>query len=81
MIDVRKDWKWEFKFVAQLAALVLSVYADGYYLCSGAGELIVVSSQTGQLLSAIRSPVAPVKHQHNFGFACVIFQRDVCSFR
>jgi hypothetical protein len=81
VIGVGKNGIWEFEIVPELAALVLIVDADCYNLGFSGGELIVISSQTGQLSSAIRSPVATVEHEHDFSFAGVIFERYVCSFR
>jgi len=81
MICVGNDWKRQFKFIAQFAAFVLIVDADGDDLCSGRGKPVVVSSQTGQLLSAIRSPIAPVEHQHDFAFASVISKGYFGPFR
>jgi len=80
MFGVGKNWKREFKLVDELAALVLSVNAYCDDLCFSGGELIVISCQTGKLLPAKRSPIAPVEHQNDFGFPDVIFQRNVPSF-
>jgi hypothetical protein len=81
MVDVRQNRKWELEFVYQLAVLVFSIDADGYDFGASSGELLVVCGQTGQLFSAIRSPIAPVEQQHDFALADVIFQRDAGSIR
>jgi hypothetical protein len=81
VFGVGKNWKWERKFVAELAALFLIINADCNDLRFSGGELIVISCQTGKLLSAKRSPVAPVEHEHDFGFPGVVFQCNVSSFR
>ena len=81
MVGVGKDMIWEFEIVLELVALLLIVDAYCYNLGFSGGELVVISSQTGQLSSAIRSPVATVEHEHDFCFAGKIFERYVCSFR
>jgi hypothetical protein len=81
MIGVRKNRKWKFQFVRQLTALVLIVDADRYDLGALSGEPIVISSQTGQLLSAMRSPIAAVEYEHNFGLPEVILQSYACTLR
>ena len=81
MICIGNDWKRQFKFIAQFAAFVLIVDADSDDLCSGRRKPIVVSSQTGQLLSAIRSPIAPIEHQHDFAFASIISKVYFGPFR
>ena len=62
MIGVGKNRKRELQLVGELATLVQIVDADGYNLGAGSGKLLVVCGQTGQLLSAIRSPVAAIEH-------------------
>ena len=81
MIRVEKNRKGEFELVYQLAALILIVDADGYNLCPSSGELFVVCGQTGQLLSAVRSPVASVEYEHDFRLATVVFQPDALPLR
>ena len=81
MIGVRKNRKWELQFVRQLTALVLIVDADGYDLGALSGEPGVISGQTGQLLSAMRSPVAAVEYEYNFGLPEVILQSYACTLR
>jgi hypothetical protein len=62
MIRVGKNRKRELEFFRKLTALVLIVDAYSNNLSAGSGELIVISGQTGQLFSAIRSPIAAVEH-------------------
>ena len=61
---VGEDWEGEFEVVYKLAALILIVNADGYDLGAGSSELVIVGGQTGQLLSAVWSPVAAIEHEH-----------------
>lgn len=61
VIDVRKNGKWQLEFIDKFAALVLTVYTDRYNLRPLSNEFLVVLGQTGQLLSAVRSPVASIK--------------------
>lgn len=79
MIGVGKNREWEFQFIREFPTLVLIVDADGYDVGACSGELGVIFGQTGQLLSAIRSPVTSIEHQHYFGLADEIFQRDARS--
>lgn len=64
MIGVAKNWKRELQLVRELAALVLIVNADCDNLGARRCELVIVCGQTGQLLSAIRSPVAAIEDEH-----------------
>jgi len=78
MIGVGKNWKREFQIGCELPALVLIVNADRNNLGSGSSKFVIIFGQTGQLLSAIRSPVAAIEHEHYFGLAGVILQCNAC---
>jgi hypothetical protein len=72
---IQKNGKWKFEFFDEIAALILGIDADGEDFRSCGFELLVVSGQTGQLLAAVRSPVAAIKNQHDF-FARIILERN-----
>jgi hypothetical protein len=76
VIGVGQNGKGQLQPVRKVAIPGLIVDADRDYFRALGSELVVVSSQTGQLCSAVGSPVTAVKHQHDFRFACIIHKRD-----
>lgn len=76
VLDVGEYGKRKLEFIDKFAALVLTVDADRYDFCPLSGEFLVILGQTGQLLAAVRSPVAPIEHKDDFRLSKVVLQRN-----
>src|SRR5262249_16743151 len=63
VINVGEYRKRKLEHFDEFTALVLSVDTDRNDLRPCGGEFHVIRGQTGQLLSAVRSPVAPIEDE------------------